>query len=84
MTETPEGPPRGGTPLDDAMAGRDAGQEPLVGGHDKADSGAAGGADGGADAGADGGADAGADGGADGAAGDDDPTTEGEEDPRFA
>ena len=32
MTTIPENdPPRGGTPLDDAMAGRDAGDEPLVG-----------------------------------------------------
>jgi hypothetical protein len=58
---TPPGsnePPRGGTPLDDAMAGRDAGDEPLVGG------------DADADAGTD----------LDG----NDPTTEAEEDPRFA
>ena len=49
MTTPPENdePPRGGTPLDDAMAGRDAGAEPLVGGD--ADSGADGGADSGAD-----------------------------------
>ena len=40
MTTIPENdPPRGGTPLDDAMAGRDAGDEPLVGG-DGADAGA--------------------------------------------
>ena len=67
MTTPEDEVPRGGTPLDDAMAGRDADDEPLVGGDD-------------ADAGADGGADAGADAGADG----NDPTTEGEEDPRFA
>ena len=37
MTSIPENdPPRGGTPLDDAMAGRDAGDEPLVGGSDDA------------------------------------------------
>ena len=42
------------------------------------------GADHGADTGADGGADAGADSGADGGAGEDDPTTEVDEDPRFA
>jgi hypothetical protein len=65
MTTIPENdPPRGGTPLDDAMAGRDAGEEPLVGGDDNGD------------AGADGGADSGARG--------NDPTTETEEDERFA
>jgi hypothetical protein len=38
MTTIPENePPRGGTPLDDAMAGRDAGDEPLVGGEEKVD-----------------------------------------------
>jgi len=42
------------------------------------------GADHGADGGADGGADAGADGGADDGAVEDDPTTEVDEDPRFA
>ena len=42
------------------------------------------GRDGGADSGADGGADGGAVGGADGGAGGDDPTTETEEDERFA
>ena len=46
MTTIPENdPPRGGTPLDDAMAGRDAGDEPLVGGEGGADAGADGGAD---------------------------------------
>ena len=41
MTTIPENdPPRGGTPLDDAMAGRDAGDEPLVGGDGGADAGA--------------------------------------------
>ena len=60
MTTIPENdPPRGGTPLDDAMAGRDAGDEPLVGGDD-------------------------ADGGADGGAETNDPSTETEEDERFA
>jgi hypothetical protein len=46
------------------MAGRDAGEEPLVGGDDNGD--------------------AGADGGADGGARGNDPTTETEEDERFA
>ena len=65
MTTIPENdPPRGGTPLDDAMAGRDPGEEPLVGG--------------------DGNGDAGADGGADSGARANDPTTETEEDERFA
>ena len=49
MTTIPENdPPRGGTPLDDAMAGQDPGEEPLVGGDDKGDAGADGGADSGA------------------------------------
>jgi hypothetical protein len=75
--------PRGGTPLDDAMAGRDAGDEPLVGG--SSDKGADSGADGGAgDAGDAGAGDAGADEGADSGADGNDPTTETEEDDRFA
>jgi hypothetical protein len=37
MTTPENDPPRGGTPLDDAMAGRDASDEPLVGGEDQAD-----------------------------------------------
>ncbi len=57
MTTPDNDLPRGGTPLDDAMAGRDAGDEPLVGGSD---------------------------GGADGGAVQDDPTTDADEDSRFA
>jgi hypothetical protein len=61
MTTPHDDPPRGGTPLDDALSGSDAGDEPLVGGSDGA-----------------------ADGAADGGAVQDDPTTEGDEDSRFA
>ena len=76
MTTPPDNdePPRGGTPLDDAVERERAGDRS---------------ADGGADLGtdtdrplvADGGAD---DGGADSGAVQDDPTTETDEDPRFA
>ena len=73
MTTPPE-EPDSGTPADRA-AGSMSESEYLG-----RDGGADGGADSGADGGADGGADAGADGGADG----NDPTTETDEDSRFA
>jgi hypothetical protein len=77
---TPPTEPDSGTPADRAAGAMD--EDEYLG----RDGGADGGADSGADGGADGGADSGADGGADGGAdtGANDPTTEGEEDTRFA
>ena len=84
---TPPVEPDSGTPADraagsldeDEFLGRDGGADGGAG-----DGRADGGADGGADSGADGGADGGADSGAGSGAGADDPTTETEEDTRFA
>ena len=70
---TPAEPQDSGTPADRAEGTMP--QADYMGGD--------GGADGGADSGADGGADSGADGPGSGA-GDDDPTTETDEDSRFA
>ena len=83
---TPPAQPDSGTPADraagsmseDEFLGRDGGAD---GG---ADDGADDGADGGADGSADGGADGSAEGGAGSRAGGDDPSTEVEEDSRFA
>ena len=76
---TPPQEPDSGTPADRAAGSID--KDEYLG----RDGGADGGADGSArDGGADGGADSGADGGAGSGAGADDPTTETEEDTRFA
>ena len=79
MTTPPE-EPDSGTPADRAAGSID--KDEYLGRDGGADSGADGGAgDGGADGGA---GDGGADGGADSGAGGNDPTTESEEDTRFA
>ena len=67
---TPPTEPDSGTPADRAAGAMD--EDEYLG------------RDGGADGGADSGADGGADGGADAGAGANDPTTEGDEDSRFA
>ena len=81
---TPPAEPDSGTPADRAAGSLD--EDEFLGRGGGADGGAGdGGADSGADGGADGGAgDGGADGGADSGAGGTDPTTEAEEDTRFA
>jgi hypothetical protein len=79
-------PADGGTPADRAAGAMD--EDEYLGRDGGADGSADGGADGGADGRAAGGMDGGADGGADSGAGsgtgEDDPTTESDEDTRFA
>ncbi len=81
MSEMPP-EPDSGTPADRAAGSMS--ESEYLGRDGGADGGADSGADGGADGGADSGADGGADGGADSGAGEDDPTTQTDEDSRFA
>ena len=84
MSTLPPEPRDDGTPADRAAGAMDEDEYLGRSADGGADSGADGGADGRAAGGMDGGADGGADSGAGSGTGEDDPTTETEEDTRFA